>query len=321
LNDAAAACLLASKRGHQFAQHIRSLSFVITSEELHEINNVLLVLAYTSRLQSLKVDMRNLPSSLFVVMGRTSISETLSNLQIKCSLESAPLHHLSPFHNLRELNLVLYGSLASQTPLSLQLPLLRHLSWVSFTSTEEHLMACRFPALRSLVVGMGLPPRVDDSKFIDLTTRFFERHDQLKQVEIKSWFDETLSVALVPLVTARHLILYSESSTPAIVAKLPACVHVLSLRYYIKQAARLFDILDALSATDTGLREVHVRNMKSEGVFSWTAGDKSDEGARVIGKMLVYAHRLGARGIRLFDQERRCALVTEAQPSILDSQD
>jgi hypothetical protein len=181
-------------------------------------------------------------------------------------------------------------------------------------------MACRFPALRSLVVGMGLPPGVDNSKFIDLTTRFFESHDQLKQVELKPWFDETLSVALVPLVTARHLIFDSTSNTPATVAELPACVHVLSLRFHIDQATRLFDVLDALSSTDTGLHEMHV-NAKSEGVFSWTAGDKSDENAKFIGKMLVYAHRLGARGIRLFDQERRCALVTEAQPSILDSQD
>jgi hypothetical protein len=177
-------------------------------------------------------------------------------------------------------------------------------------------MACRFPALRSLVVGMEHPPRVDDSKFINLTTRFFKRHDQLEHVEIR--LDESLSVALIPLVTARHLIIYSSTSMPTTVAELLPCVHVLSLRFQIKQqAARLFGMLDALSSTDTGLREVHV-DAQSD-VFSWTAGHKSDEDAQFIGKMLVYAHRLGARGIRLFDQERRCGLVTEVQPSILDS--
>jgi hypothetical protein len=312
---------LASERGNNFAQHIRSLSFLEDLEGFQEINSLFLLLACPSRLRSLNV--HNPPSSLFVVIGRTTISETLSHLKVVCPLDSAPLRQLSPFQNLRELNLILHASLipARQSPLSLQLPLLRHLSWqdTSPNSTEENLMSCRFPALRGLLVGMVHFERVHNPKFNDRTTRFFEMHDQLKQVEIS--LGGSLSVALVPLVTARHLMLNCYSSTPTTVAELPACVHVLSLRFYMPKAARLFDMLDALSSTTTGLREVHV-NSEAAGVrFSWTAGEKSDEDAQFIGKMLVHAHRPGARGIRLFDQERRCALVTEAQPSILDSQD
>jgi hypothetical protein len=335
LNKAAAACLSASERGDDVAQWIYSLSLGMAATTPQEINSLFIIVAHASRLRILKLHgFEGLPSSLLAVMSKSSISETLTSLHMFCSPDHPFLRHCSRFHNLEELHMeIRNGSsdhLMAPNPPSLYLPALKRLVWmnhfaVSAFNAHDCLMTSRFPVLRSLAVGRSITPMGGNRSLIERATVFFQAHSELEKVEIL--YDENLAVPLVPLITAHHLALTSvpSPSASAIIPTLQSCVKVLSLsidgveEWKVSWNASFFDLLDAVSCAQTGLREVRVSARISR-PFSWAAKARSNEDVLFMDKMLVYAQRLGERGVYVFDQDHRCAQGMDAfKPSLLSS--
>jgi hypothetical protein len=333
LDKAATACVSLSGRGENVSQWIQGLSLDIAVRTHQEMNSLFIIVAHASRLRVLRLRrLEGVPSSLLEVMSQTSkISETLTSLHMSCSLDHPFLRHCSRFHTLEELHMDLHkGSsdpLMATNPPSLYLPALKRLIWTdSFAmgafNAHDYLMTSRFPVLRSLAVGRAIMPMGSDHSLIERATVFFQAHSELEKVEI--FYNDAFAVPLVPLITARHLALSGSpcASASAIIATLQSCVQVLSLSIssvpHWKSClnASFFDLLDAVSCAQTGLREVRVSARKGS-TFSWAGEARSNEDALFIDKMLVYAQRLGERGIYVFDQDHRCAQGMDALPSLL----
>jgi hypothetical protein len=95
---------------------------------------------------------------------------------------------------------------------------------------------------------------------------------------------------------------------PSAVVHLSSSVRILTLPSRLKDL-QLWDVLDALlrprrSDFAGGLEEIHVQ-ADEDGSFLWTDGDKSLEHAQFIGRLLSYAPKLRARGIRVVDDMGR----------------
>jgi hypothetical protein len=154
--------------------------------------------------------------------------------------------------------------LKAPNPPSLYLPALKTLVWMDYLAVgvfnaHDCLMTSRFPVLCSLAVGRRITPMGGNHSLIKRATVFFQAHSELEKVEIL--YDENLAVPLVPLITARHLVLNSvpSASASAIIATLQSCVQVLSLsidgvkEWKLSWNASFFDLLDAVSCAQTGL--------------------------------------------------------------------
>jgi hypothetical protein len=346
LNKAAAACLSASERGDDVAQWIHGLSLDMEVTTPQEINSLFMIVAHASRLRILKLDgfggspssllvkhrFEGLPSSLLAVMSKTSISETLTSLHMCCPLNHPFLRHCSRFHHLEELHVTIRNKtsdhLMAPNPPSLYLPALKKLVWMDLSvamntfNRHDFLMTSRFPVLRSLAVARNVTP-IEDS-FIERATVFFQAHSELEKVEIL--FDNNLAVQLIPLITVHHLALncvFSPSAS-AIIATLSSCVQVLSLsiegvkEWKLSRNASFFDLLDAILCAQTGLREVRV-SARIGRPISWADKSRLNQDALFMEKMLLYAQRLGERGIYVFDQDHRCAQGMNALPSLSSS--
>jgi hypothetical protein len=336
LTKAATACVSMSGRGDDVSQWIQGFSLDMEARTPQEIDSLFMIVAHASRLRILRLHrLEGLPSSLLAVMSQTSISETLTTLQMFCSLDHPFLRHCSRFHNLEELYMDIRNEspddVKAPNPLSLYFPALKTLVWMQFFvnmdtfDAHDCLMTSRFPVLRSLAVGRSITPMGGNHSLIERATVFFQAHSELEKVEI--FYNDAFAVSLVPLITARHLALSGApyASASAIIATLRSCVQVLSLsissvpHWKSLLNASFFDLLDAVSCAQTGLREVHVSARKGS-TFSWAGEARSNEDASLIDKMLVYAQRLGERGIYVFDQDHRCAQGMDAfKPSLLSS--
>jgi hypothetical protein len=311
LQKGAASITAEENSGHLVACHIRILRVEDACDlsSAAAVDALITLIALAPALLKLRLP-PSAPPSVLLVASRMCGGSLVSLIACASRALEPGLAHVNRLQGLAQLTITSNGAqiAAERTP-AWTLPALRDLQWIgiskSNTEDVQFLERCRFAGLQSLLVSLPLlkPHRAHHLQ------AFLRAHPGLEKVvlDVSGW----RAAALLPCVSARHLVAYPATPAPDVVPLLPLAISVLSVSADLA-GDKLWPLLAALRDARAGLESVHVRLRPADlsGPFLWAGAERSADHAAFVGRLLAHAPSLHARGIRLVDEDGKWANIS-----------
>jgi hypothetical protein len=310
LHKAAASITSEENRGHLVASHIRTVRVEDACDltTASSIDGLITLLAMSPGLLTLRLP-PSAPPSVLLVASRVCGQSLVSLIAYASRALENGLAHVNRLQSLTQLTITSNGAQINPDRVpAWELPALRDLQWIGVskgnTEDVQFLERCRFAGLRTLLVSL---PLLKQHRAHHLQA-FLRAHPGLDKVvlDIQSW----RAPALLPFVSAKHLVAYPATPAPDVVPLLPSSVEALSVPADLS-GDKLWPLLEALKDANAPLEKVHVRLRPADvvGPFLWNGADRSTDHAAFVGRLLAHTTKLHSRGIRIVDEDGKSANI------------
>jgi hypothetical protein len=289
-------------------EHVRVLHFslldesdILPSQHLDFLTTLLIAF---ERIEELELPSNAVPSHLSV--AALKYAATMRNLLLHMSSTFSPTFLcVSRFSSLTKLSVWTNEGVFSTNPLAAgwTLPLVQELTWKSSGHQGDadilFLSTCRFGRLRTLHLSLATL----EEGSAEVMQTFLRMHPHIRYLAAHCWA-QWRAHAIFTVAKPVYFKCLNTNPRGDSLRLLPASVRVLILPWDLK-SSKPWPLLEAMADPAFTLHIDHIQFETSSTTepFSWKDGEKSPEHAAFVGRLLVHAAALQARGVHILDDK------------------